>query len=182
MRAIRSDDRGKSTSAEKIRKHETYLIRKAKRTDADKLAQKEYQATWYLLNREKVLQATSLYARAHPEMAREKTRRYHARHPEKNVEWCAARRAKILGAIINDFTAAQWREMKAAYDHRCVYCHRKMKRLTQDHIVSLKKGGNHTASNIVPACQSCNSKKQCGPLPCPVQPLMLMIAPPKKAS
>ena len=92
----------------------------------------------------------------------------------------ASYRARKRQAPINDLTAAQWEDIKVAFDHRCAYCKRKMQRLTQDHIVPLSKGGSHTASNIVPACAKCNSTKGDGPPPIPVQPLLLTIAPPKK--
>lgn len=58
-----------------------------------------------------------------------------------------------------DFTPAQWEKMKELYGHRCVYCHRKMKRLTMDHVIPISKGGPHTWENIVPACRVCNSRK-----------------------
>jgi 5-methylcytosine-specific restriction endonuclease McrA len=78
---------------------------------------------------------------------------------------------------LNDLSVAQWREIKVAYGHRCVYCGRKMQHLTQDHITPLSKGGSHTAPNVVPACLSCNSKKRARAPLVPVQPLLLTIAP-----
>lgn len=59
---------------------------------------------------------------------------------------------------VADLTEAQWSQIKAAYKYRCGYCH-KRKPLTQDHVIPVSKGGDHTASNIIPACQSCNSRK-----------------------
>lgn len=47
---------------------------------------------------------------------------------------------------------------------------------TTAHLVPLAKGGTHTFSNVVPACQSCNSKKGTGAPLVPVQPLLLTIA------
>ncbi|HEY5865103.1 MAG TPA: HNH endonuclease [Candidatus Tectomicrobia bacterium] len=105
---------------------------------------------------------------------------YFARHPEVRHINQTRRRARLLGAAVNDLTAAQWEEIKVAYDHRCVYCGRKMQRLTQDHITPLSKGGMHTASNIVPACRSCNSRKFVGDVLVPVQPLLLTVAPAKE--
>ncbi|MBU1028512.1 MAG: HNH endonuclease [Nanoarchaeota archaeon] len=68
------------------------------------------------------------------------------------------RRAAITGAIA-DLTDKQWKWIKMVYENRCVYCNRQMKRITMDHILPLSRGGIHTMNNIVPACQSCNSKK-----------------------
>lgn len=44
-------------------------------------------------------------------------------------------------------------------DWRCVYCSSE-DRLTCDHVVPVKKGGETTLENLVTACLSCNSKKQ----------------------
>jgi hypothetical protein len=68
------------------------------------------------------------------------------------------RRSLKANAPVRDLTAQQWREIKAAYGHRCAYCHRR-RPLTMDHVIPLSKGGPHTASNVVPACLSCNSGK-----------------------
>lgn len=95
-------------------------------------------------------------------------------HPEQGRSDAARRRARRKAAPLNDFTAAQWKAMKEHYGHRCVYCGRKMKHLTQDHIISLAKGGSHTLSNIIPACRSCNSRKGTKNPPVPVQPLLLL--------
>ena len=67
-----------------------------------------------------------------------------------------------------------WHILKAFYHHRCVYCGKKPKRLSQDHLTPISKGGQGTVHNIVPACISCNSRKRHGPVLCPVQPLLLL--------
>lgn len=82
-------------------------------------------------------------------------------------------RANKLNAPVNDFTAAQWRDMKEHYEHRCVYCGKKTTRLTQDHIIPLSKEGAHTRDNIVPACKPCNSRKGTGAPLVPVQPMLV---------
>lgn len=129
---------------------------------------KEIAATW------------RVYALAHKAELAAKDRVYYLAHKEEYVAHAAKRRARKANASVNDFTIAQWHEIIEAYGHRCVYCGRKMQRLTQDHIVPLAKGGTHTFSNIVPACKSCNSQKHTGPPLCPVQPLLLTLAPTKR--
>ena len=52
-----------------------------------------------------------------------------------------------------------WQRAVAYFDHKCVYC-RKKRRLTQDHVQPVVQGGGHTATNIVPACEPCNSLKR----------------------
>lgn len=108
------------------------------------------------------------------EKERARVRIYYKAHPEISSAAYKRRRAAKLNAPINDFTAEQWVEMQAVYDYRCVYCGKRYKgHLTQDHITPLSNGGSHTRANIVPACRSCNSKKNAGNPPIPVQPLLL---------
>jgi 5-methylcytosine-specific restriction endonuclease McrA len=87
----------------------------------------------------------------------------------------ARRRSRKYSAAICDFTKQQWIALQEAFKHRCAYCGKRAKgKLTQDHIVPLSKGSNHTLSNIVPACLSCNQKKNNGKPIVPVQPLLLL--------
>lgn len=98
------------------------------------------------------------YRAANPEKTAAKLRAYAKRYPDKVRARCALRRARMRGAAVCDFTTAQWEVIKAAYHHCCAYCG-ELKPLTIDHVIPLSKGGNHTASNIVPACRSCNGRK-----------------------
>lgn len=110
----------------------------------------------------------------HKEDINARARARQAEHPEETRAKGARRRALKAHAPINDFTAQQWRDMQTAYDHRCVYCGKRAKgHLTQDHLTPLSKGGNHTLSNILPACNSCNSRKRDRAVLVPVQPLLL---------
>jgi 5-methylcytosine-specific restriction endonuclease McrA len=111
-----------------------------------------------------------------PELYRQKLRQWRQNNPEKAHAQVSRRRAHKLTAPINDFTPAQWQEMKAAYNYQCVYCDVKTARLTMDHIIPLSRGGSHTTSNIVPACQKCNSRKGVREAIKPVQPLLLTVA------
>ena len=131
-----------------------------------------------------------------PGMGAAATRRWQENNPEKVKEWYEKtrdirnlqqrtrrknnpdlfaqndkkRRARKRNAPVCDLTTEEWEFIKKLYDYRCAYCGKKMKRLTQDHITPLSKGGSHTMVNIVPACRSCNSKKHVGPPLKPVQP------------
>lgn len=144
---------------------------------------------------EEKMQRGAIYRENNRETLRVKGREYYAKNPERFKIWYLnnkekqsqvirtsnkRRRAYKANAPRNDFTHAQWVEMQAAYDHRCAYCKKRCKgHLTQDHLTPLSKGGSHTASNIIPACFSCNSKKHTGNVLQPVQPLLLTIAPAK---
>ena len=115
---------------------------------ADIEASREYQRIWNENN---------------PDKRRAKENRYNRAHPEKVLQKNGRQRARRSNAPINDFTAAEWQELKEQYDYRCVYCGEQFERLARDHIIPLNKGGAHTKSNIVPACRRCNGRKQDGP-------------------
>ena len=169
-------------------------IRAAKKADA--LAHPEkgrIRSTRYrIAHPDKVKANQAIYIATHPEKVirqnREKAARYRMNHPEKihayflahpeiHVAVEARRRAQKRRSPTNDFTAAQWKEIQAAYNHRCAYCGKRAKgHLTIDHITPLIKGGPHTTSNIVPACRECNAKKYTGLPLCQIQPLLLTIA------
>jgi 5-methylcytosine-specific restriction endonuclease McrA len=56
-------------------------------------------------------------------------------------------------------TKEQWAHICAEHGNACAYCHTTPAVLEQDHVIAISKGGAHTASNVVPACKSCNSAK-----------------------
>jgi 5-methylcytosine-specific restriction endonuclease McrA len=168
-------------------------------TDAERLQYRQQRRAYYAANRERLAAYAKTYRAAHPatygeplkakrrahyaanrERVAGHNRAYRMAHPEANSAAVQRYRAARNQARVNDLTPKQWLEIQVAYDHRCVYCHKRCKgRLTQDHILPISKGGPHTAQNVVPACQSCNSKKHAGPPPTPVQPLLFTIAAPK---
>lgn len=123
---------------------------------------------------------TPQYYVRHGVHIRRTSRAYKKTHPEIAQTSKNRRRARKASAPINDLSVAQWQEILEAFEYRCAYCHRKMARLTQEHLTPVVKHGSFTLHNIVPACQSCNSKKNVGPVLSPVQPLLLTVAPAKK--
>lgn len=104
------------------------------------------------------------YKLAHREQLLEKQRAWAKANPEKRVASSAHRRARKM-AVLSTLTTAQWQAIIVAYKGKCAYCGVKPKKLTQDHVIPLSKNGAHTADNVVPACQSCNSRKHVGPPP-----------------
>ena len=146
-------------------------------TAAYRAAHRKDAGAYRAAHREEAHAWSAAYYAAHPEEVRARDAAWKAAHPDECRAHGAARRARKHNAPVNDFTAAQWREVQEIFDHRCAYCGRRAKgHLTQDHIEPLSKGGSHTLANIVPACRSCNSRKHTGPPLVPVQPLLLTLA------
>ncbi len=114
-----------------------------KKTDKAKM----YKAAWEKTKKGKVMRARA-------------KKRYMAK-PESRLKAKIAehtRRAKVSG-LPHTLTAERWLSICEEYNHRCAYC-MKQSKLTQDHIVPVKKGGGYTEGNIVPACLPCNSSKK----------------------
>lgn len=126
------------------------------------------------------------YNATHREAAKSRSRRWRQDNPERvqhnHRVGKQRRRARLQATTSSDLTAAQWREIKEAYGHRCVYCGRKMQRLTLDHITPVIHGGALTVTNVVPACGRCNSKKRDRNVLRPIQPLLLTLAPPRNST
>lgn len=98
------------------------------------------------------------YHAAHPERHAARVRRYRGEHPDF-VKTATERRRARKAAAPATLTTAEWLALLDAYGHTCAYCGEGPERLTQDHVIPLALGGGTTAENIVPACQSCNSRK-----------------------
>lgn len=56
------------------------------------------------------------------------------------------------------WTAAEFAELCAKYNHRCVCCGKRQK-MTADHVVPVVKGGPNIIGNLQPLCLSCNCSK-----------------------
>lgn len=147
---------------------------------ADPVKSKTLNAARYQRNRPAILLMAAIKRASQPAKVRARQQRYRANHPERNAYDHELRKARKNGATIIDFCPAQWEEMLLACHGQCVYCGRDDLPLTKDHLTPYARGGNHTLWNILPACVSCNCKKKDGPPLCPVQPLLLTIANPRR--
>lgn len=99
-------------------------------------------------------------------------------HPGVMVMYALRQRARKYGSPGDGITQAQWEELCHSVEYRCVYCGKQCspRQLTRDHLTPLGEGA-HDLHNILPACQSCNIRKRRGPVPRPVQPVLLTAAP-----
>lgn len=131
-----------------------------------------YGQAYYQRNREQLNKSSAAYRVAHPDKMRAWRNAWKRRNPEAVIAHSLTRYARLRGAPGGRFTVAEWNALKALYGQRCAYC-KKRRRLTQDHVIPVSKGGAHTIQNIVPACQRCNSKKGTGVPLIPVQAVLL---------
>jgi hypothetical protein len=104
----------------------------------------QYHRAWYKENQERLARIGSKWrtSNRHKINVNEQRRRAHEYANGKN-----------------DFTVSQWQEILEAFNRCCAYCNQPYVRLEIEHMVPLVRQGQHTASNIVPACRSCNAKK-----------------------
>lgn len=75
-----------------------------------------------------------------------------------------ARRDAVQAGLPSTLTEQQWQSALTHFGNLCAYCGVQDGPLQQDHVVPLSLGGGYVASNIVPACKSCNSSKSNMPL------------------
>lgn len=92
------------------------------------------------------------------EQTQELVKRWRKQNKGRVSEFGKRRRARRSNAAVCDLTIEEWQFLIHLFNHKCAYCKRWCVP-TQDHLVPLSRGGNHTIENVVPSCQSCNSKK-----------------------
>lgn len=146
--------------------------------EANKEKLKAMKAEWYLANKEKVLERVKKRAKEN----KEQISAYHAAHYEKNAERIKSyvksyrkenpdkkaqlenrRRVRKKGNG-GSHTLEEWKLKCEEFNNLCAYCGLSGKPLTRDHVIPLSKGGSDNISNIMPACRSCNSRKNFGPV------------------
>lgn len=91
---------------------------------------------------------------------REEFERWYEKRQFQSSQGNAKRRLTLYKTNVMTLTLEEWRAIQKRYNHCCAYCQRRcFDKLTKDHIVPISKGGFHTHMNVIPACQSCNSRK-----------------------
>jgi 5-methylcytosine-specific restriction endonuclease McrA len=97
---------------------------------------------------------------ANPEKHRRYVSAWIKRNPTFNRQLQKNRRARKAGAV-GSHTHAEWLDLKARYDSRCLCCGQQEPtiRLVRDHVIPLSKGGANSIDNIQPLCVTCNGVK-----------------------
>lgn len=63
-----------------------------------------------------------------------------------------------MAKVDHDLTDDQWASLQAAWGG-CAYCGADGDALQKDCMLPISRGGRYTATNVVPACGSCNASK-----------------------
>ena len=159
--------RQKLTAAEKrARDHRNYVryVAKNRARTRKRYRRLKSDPVQYVEHLAKMRRHKTKYRHKHRERVRTVDAALKRRLRKERPEYCngikkrqRARRAGALGS----HTDAQWMARVAFYGWRCFYCRAILtaKTLTRDHRIPLTKGGTDFASNLVPACHSCNSRK-----------------------
>ena len=139
---------------------------------------KERKRELYLLHSNEVKGRVKQWAKDNPEKVREYKKKWQENNPEYNNEyqrkWMKTKNGKANNQrgqskrrarerlLINTLTAEEWIDILKEYKFKCAYCGCEFtlfNKETRDHVIPISKGGDNVKENIVPACQSCNSKK-----------------------
>ncbi len=120
---------------------------------------------WRDANPDQAKRNRDRYLRENAERLKDARRAYRAANRDLIRALNNRRKARLRNVAVNDLTGAEWVAIVVQYDGRCAYCGCTPDRITMDHVIPISKGGNHTASNVVPACGPCNFAKNDGPAP-----------------
>lgn len=108
-------------------------------------------------NKEKVLKYHSRYHAANTEKVQTWARAWRRNNPERKAHHSNTRRARKAGNG-GSHTLEELVEKFSSMGNACYYCG-SSGRMSVDHMTPLSRGGRDDIQNIVPACRSCNSRK-----------------------
>lgn len=136
--------------AYKVANKETLREKRKVYLEANKDAVSESFKAWYAKNRESQIA---------------KAMKWHYDNFERSIQNIKANNAVRKSrkrASGGKMTSREWREILNYFNYCCAYCLRhsdEVGRLELDHMMPVSRGGTADASNMVPACRSCNSSK-----------------------
>lgn len=115
---------------------------------------KAYRQKYNRENRDAIRAQCRAYYEQNTDAVKAKSRDWAKANPDKQTAYAKKKRAGRTGYV----SPEAWLAICAEHDNRCAYCLQRAP-LTQDHFLPISRGGLHQIENIVPACQSCNSRK-----------------------
>lgn len=117
---------------------------------------------WANRNAEKMNKSRKNWRVNNQQQTAEYYREYKAENREKIRTKDAKRRATKKQALVIPFTDSEWlKKYRHQFQGCCAYCQQRISfaALSQDHLIPLVKGGEHSLRNLIPACKSCNCSK-----------------------
>lgn len=139
---------------------EKFGKRRRMKTDEQKLAtERAKRRRFYHRHKEKLNAAAKEERLRNPEKHREYEIMRWQRDFEKRSHLNRVNRARRGGDCY--ITLEQWLELLRFHNFRCVYCGVLLtkKNRSMDHKIPLVRGGNNEIANLVPACFTCNVRK-----------------------
>ncbi len=116
---------------------------------------------WWYENHERHLEIGREWYKANREKHLENSRRWSANNLDRK-KYARAKRRALEAAAPGSPTFEEVMARMAYYGWKCIYCGDEYTDV--DHFFPLSEGGTNFASNLVPACDSCNSRKlACNP-------------------
>jgi len=132
--------------AERLAQRWLWLVRPIPTSIDKRRKNRERAKVYYWRDPDKYRRRARVYQKAHPDEIRYRLSRYRARRQKADGE----------------HTLTAWLDKVAFHGWRCHYCHSELvpSTVTKDHVIPLSRGGSDWASNLVPSCRSCNSRKR----------------------
>lgn len=121
---------------------------------------RELWRTRYWRNREAKLDYVKEYALLNPDVNKRAQKKFAKTDKGRvsAIKQSKAHRARRLGAD-GSHTDAEFLQMVEYFDSKCLCCGETSEYLTEDHVVSLSRGGSDSIENIQPLCMMCNRIK-----------------------
>jgi hypothetical protein len=150
MNIYRNDTRNKKRHAEqekerRARLNSVYKEQEKARNKTDKRIEwkRKYNPEYYREHRDSILS-------------------YHRNYKSNNKEKLREAdlmRKRIKKEDAKTFSIRDWHNILEKYGWKCFYCHKDLDNPEKDHMIPITRGGRATTDNIVPACHSCNCRK-----------------------
>ena len=132
--------------AERLARRWLWLVRPVPSLIDKRRRRREQAKVYYWSDPTKYRRKARVYKDSHPDEIRHRLSRYRARKRKADGK----------------HTFIAWLDKVAFHGWRCHYCHSELvpSTITKDHVMPLSRGGSDWASNLVPSCRSCNSRKR----------------------
>lgn len=93
---------------------------------------------------------------------RERNKLWAKKNPDRlRANWAVSAHKRRDRIGVKTISTGQWKDVLRRSKGRCYWCKKKPKSkpLEMDHVIPLSRGGEHSITNVVPACGPCNRSK-----------------------